>query len=1359
MYNIGNQGKITMRKLLGKQTADPSSIESTAHITSSPSVSQAYRPNVSQNAVYNAGNPIKCFDASSDGRLVLLGGSHVLKIIQVDGTNIKEGLDLRSSITGQAPARVSGSASTSDQLAVRDVKWAGERTNNGRPGVFTACANGKIFHYDLSRAGSSAAGGSGLEFVQIREDARQINSLDTSPHQPWLLLSGSQDGLARLFDTRSPIATRTGLIFQPKTAPFRCNADSVRQVRWAPNDGFDFACSTDQGVVLKWDWRKNTVPLLKIKAHDKICSSIAWHPDGKHLVSAGWDGKCHVWDMSKDADKRQKAKWSISTPAPAAVVAWRPGQWSSAAQGQRAAQVAVSYEESSQKRHGISAVHIWDIARPTMPYKEIQRFDSVPSALFWRDRDLLWTAGQDGLFNQCDTAFAPKVMDRQTMSTMAFSARGEVLMLLDERSEAPRPRGHAARTPLREPMTSVAAASSYGSSPASAALGHSRSDSEDDIVGTFLGPKRRSSTRQRRPSMRSQHGLSTTPPVNVDGAPLDLGRAIELTGIFRSQQAMAYAHVPAAAEVEYYGYMSSVYLEVLNENLPYTRGAKSMVERVAIILERYAKAAESRKQFRLAQTWRILAYGMDLLLKRRGQYHMEMRTQRYRRPRKRSSAYGERSAEQSQGGLNARRAISSTALDKMSYPRSLLAEEFESTSNVPTPVARPVSDDQVRGHGHGTRGYGHGGPLTPIMEPESFILPPSVIGERQRLDSVPLSTVSHDSERTQVSEAQTDVSLEGYDFYDTEALLAQAIDVPRERKNSHDFVEVGSPTVRRPVLRHDSEESFSAMFSVSNASRRSTGLAMTGSSNGSLPRRPRIAPVTSQEGRPRLGTSNSSIEFDSRMRGHKLSNESPVRNRSSALHRTMERSETGLTSFTDEHNMITQTTSDSFASQEEAIVSQSDDAYGTPSPEKQMYSALHKDSFTSEDERSPYVIEEDYLPWLDDPPYPQPLEADELRSFMNRDPPLQPYTLISRALAFEVKSSALNASAMILLLKPLVAPDVIDSFQAAAILRQHHSRLMSMKYFTEAALLRKLSMRGWPGGLLSSWGEDYPAIFSPAQQGVQAGFVCSKCQKPRELDRNARSKQSIWTCERCKAVMAPCAVCGHRDTSPNLPPSPSVTYPGLEADSKDKEEPILLTWWYCPGCSHGGHSTCLQNWHGPLFDMDHNRSGMETPPEYAHGTTDFSDGCCPFDGCGHACLPGRWRMETATARTEETVGRAVREMARNSALSASPKLEPRSSGGFTSGGELHHRRAHTFHGGDIGVKGDAHEVVQSRAVESVREALAAGGSKDGGGGKGGTGVLSSSPGRGGSFAQENKTGSERERRKSVKFVASTEGGK
>jgi len=1321
VYSIGNQGRI-MRRLLGRPTVDAS--HESAGVTSSP-LSAQYRPSASQNAVHLAGAPIACLDRSPNGLSAVLASRHILKTVNFDGLAIREGVDLRALL-----------ANNSDQLSIRDVKWG---TGHGSSTIFTACAGGKIFQYDLSRAGANASGGQGIDFIQTREDSRQVNTLDINPHRGTWLLSGSQDGIVRCFDIRTPLQTRTGLTFRAIQA-FKCNADGVRQVQWSPKDGFYFACGTEQGVVLKWDIRKASAPVLRINAHDKTCSSIAWHPDGDHLVSAGWDSKCHVWDLSKTADKRQKPKWTISTPAPVATLAWRPGQWSATAQAKRASQIAVSYDESSQKRHGINAVHIWDLARPTMPYRELQRFESSPSALLWHDQYLLWTAGRDGLFNQCDVTFAPKVIDRQAVSTLSFSSRGDVLMFLDERAPSHRPRPHI----LQHEGTPLA---SYSSSPATPRFSVSRSDSEDDVIGSFLGPRRRGS-RRRRPSTRSAANLSTTPPTGpgMDEV-LSLEQTIKVTGTYKPQQAMAIGHVPAGANVDVYEYLTVNYLEALHQHLPCVPGAKPVPDRISKILQHYASAAEKVNQFRLAQTWRILAYGIGLVLRRRAQYHFETRMESLRTTfsKKKSEAklkptgHGlEMSIDLSvDGEVTPRKVMSSSSLDsRAAHSMSLIARELESTSNVPTPLARPVPDDPEVDYTHGT---GRGKKLTPIIEPESFTLPPAIhehsLDKRKRLDSEPLSVVSHGS-------ANTQASTEGYDFYDTDA-IAKAVDVPSAKPLIPPVLDFGGPSspnrLRKPVLRQDSDDSFAQVFSISDGSRRTTGL--TGSSDGSVPSGVAIATAGSSE----------DGDFGSRIRGKHIQH-SPSAHIGFPVRRVLERTDTNFSAFTDEHNLITQTTSDSFDS---PYRSQTDTDFQLGSPEWNPLSIEIDD--LDDDHRSPYIIERDYLCWSDDPPYPHPLSSST--SPAQPFPPLQPYTLISRALAFEAKSSALNASAIVLLLKPLIPDDVIDSFQAAAILRQHHTRLMSMKLFVEAALLRKLCMKGWPGGVLSLWGEDYPVIFNPAHQGVQVGFTCSTCHKPREIDRTPTSTDSVWRCNRCKSLMAPCSVCGHRDAPPDIPLPPITAdqaFRSRHTEIDEEDGPILTTWWYCPGCSHGGHSSCLQAWHA-AFEAEH--GNMFDSPAGETGLLESSDGCCPFDGCGHACLPGRGRDESVAARTEE-VTRAMREATRGAAkvsagigsgidslsaigggidrLAADANYSPHASNGVEQ---------HPAHG----VRSDGYDVPQSRAVESVRETL--GGQGFSAGSRTGLGtttsILSSSPGRGGERF-------ERERRKSVKFVATTE---
>ncbi|KYK58170.1 WD domain, G-beta repeat containing protein [Drechmeria coniospora] len=1286
-----------MRKLLGGRTAADTSTDISSASPTTP-VPVAYRPSKSQNAVYAAGVPISCFDVASDKRAAVLGGPHILKTMVLDGAgyasfSFTEGLDVRAAILTRQSTNPRASV-VADQLNIRDVKWHGSST------IFTACASGKIFAYDLARIGAGA-GSEPLECIQIQEDSRQVNTLDVNPHLKSWVLSGSQDGTARIFDASAPLQNRSGVLtFRQRFAPLRC-IDSVRQVKWSPRVGHEMACCTESGVVLKWDVRQPVKPLLRINAHEKACAAIAWHPDGAHLMSAGWDTKLHVWDLGSSADKRQKPKWTISTPAPVSAIAWRPGLWSATTQSRRLAEVAVTYDETSNRRYGTSAVHIWDLARPTMPYKEIQRFDSSPTALAWQDQDVLWTVGQDGLFNQCDVAFAPKVIDRQSTSAMAFSPRGDVVMFLDERPQSQRPRPSSTHEPEVHRQT-------YTSIPNTPAFGVSRSESEEEVIGTFLGPRRRRAHRRRLSGRDGGGRMSTTPPSGGSSFPdnpkqvLNLEQSINVTGIFKTQQTMASGPIPSAKSVHVYQYLSSEYLETLAKNLPEVQDGATLVDRVGSIMERFAKAAENANQYRLAQTWRILAYVMRLLLERRAQYHLDLRVNRFQKlpgeDLKGSARLKPPDSNDGNGEETPRRPSTQRgSIDSRFLSRSLLTEEIESTSNAATPLARPTDPDVVDDHT-----YQYGKKLAPIVEPESLRLGPAVH------DSFRESTSPEVGEGVATSTSMPgheESSTEGYDFYDIAAPV-QAIDVPAPKNDAK------GPRYEAHAAGQDSVETLSQMFSISDGTKRSIARS---SSSGDVFAKPHLV-------RQASGTEKSSVTSSVELGGP--DDVSPTASRTGTEKRTESPDEVFLISQT------TLGTDESFPSQTTYSGSYGQKSPGDPSERRSSMANVEVESAPSPSEPSSspkhdtrrYVIESDYLPWEDDPPYPytSPYPAASADGAHSAGPPspLDPYRLLTSALAFESKSSALNASAMILLLRPLVPESVIDGYQARAILRQHHACLMRMSLFVEAALLRNLCVKGWPAGL-PDWGDNYTVVFAVAQQGVKVGFFCSACRKPREVDPSAGAN-AVWTCERCRSVMAPCAVCGHRN------PERADGIP-LEVSEGSAAVASLSKWWYCPGCAHGGHASCLQTWHAPV-----------TGSAPADASSKYSDGCCPLDGCGHACLPGKYRGETTTQRSDETARAAA--AAAESARMAAELHHQRSTSGNGSRKTSPHQSSALSERGNLAVVSDGHDVPPSHAVSAARETLNAGG---------GGGILSSSPSR---QPGAGAMSGDRERRKSVKFA-------
>lgn len=1362
-----NKDKL-MRKLLGKAAVESSPSSSLDHTTSTPAASNLgvtsspyaangtlYRPSGSQDASFDAGSPIGSIDRSPDGHSAILAGRHILKIVNIQATSVQAGIDLRAAILAQ-PVVKNSTVSVADQLSIKDVKWLRGRSDTT---IFTACANGKIFQYDLTRLGGGADG-TPMEVIHMREDQRQINTLDINPSSS-KMLAGSQDGIVRCFDILNPVRTHTGHLTFRSVHTFKCNAGGIQCVQWSPNieGAFYFACGTEQGVVLKWDIRKSTAPVLRINAHDAPCTSLAWHFDGDHLVSAGRDKKCFVWDVSATADRRQKPKCVLSTPAPVADLAWRPATWSATAQGKRAAQLAVTYDDSN--RQGLNVCHVWDLARPTVPFKKVDNFDSPPAAILWHDQDLLWTVGSDGLFNQFDIAYAPKVVDQIPTSVLAFSSQGDVMALLDQRRQSRRPHRAIVSADMLPP--------SYSSSPKTPMLGISRSDSEEEVSGSFLGA-RRARPKQRRAvtSSRSAQSLSTTPPGGPDTPGLALEQSIKAAGLYRSQQAMTVGHVPSASKTSVYEYLSTHYLEALWDILPYKKGGNSLEERVNLILQHYAQAAEAIGHFRLAQIWRILAHAMHLLLSRRAQYHLDWRSGELENSNKALLKSKSPSAPKTRdtGSLapthNGPRGLHpSASLDKPGYLRSLLSEELESTSNVPTPVARPADGpDQSLDpcFDPGDHQFQFGKKLTPVQEGDSFTLPPPLQrrpSPRKRLDSEPISTFSNDSD----AHASTD----GYDFYDTET-ISKAIDVPAPGHEGRGFGDGSPSSVRRVVARQDSDESFGQMFSISSGSRQTTGL--TASLSGSVRRRPAKVGGVGQA-HPQLARSTSTGEYESRIRGAKIRDQDSPR-----LQHTVSApagDPMATQSSEDDFPMPTQTTMDSVDT-DKGESHPKPDSFPRETPQTASDAVSPYNSFEYRYDELEQPQETDYLPWADDPPYPHPIAWEDERPF-SLPSPLDPNKVVAWALDFETRSSALNASAMILLLRPLIRDsDVIDPFRAAAIVKQQHTRLMGMKLFTQAALLRNLCIKGWPGEPLLEWGDDYPSAYRSAQVNNTAAFICPTCRKPREIDRRNSRKlpNPIWQCERCAVVMAPCAICRHRDTAESALPVEISAATDLFGPATDPEDERLVSmWWYCAGCGHGGHASCIQGWHALVITEESNSSVD------GHGEGLYSEGCCPFDGCGHACLPGKYRAENAVAKTEE-LSRAVRDQV-NRKAGLSGVLSPR--GVLSSDDSVLGSRGGRRRGGERSLEGSVHgdgnEVPQSRAVESVRGELGSGrlrqvssaihlGSQGIGiehpvsrvGGTGSTpATLSSSPGRGGGLIAGSTN--DRERRKSVKFGGST----
>ncbi|EPE24588.1 WD40 repeat-like protein [Glarea lozoyensis ATCC 20868] len=1188
-------GKQIMRKLLGQTTVDRSTENNSIE-------SPQLRPSASQTSVHSAGASIACLDRSPDGQRAVIAGSKLFKILKVDGATIKEELDLRAIISSYANNH-DPSAATPEQLTIKAVKWSHSALDST---IVTACGNGRMTVYDLNH------GGDGFEIGRINEHNRQVHKLDISPYKENWLLSASQDGTVRVYDLRTPRGTRggNGASFFRTWHMFKCNAESVRDVKWSPTDGFEFACCTEAGQVQKWDIRKPGAPVLKIAAHQK-CSSIDWHPDGKHLVSGGNDQFCHVWDLSKSADRNQKPRYSFATPAPVSTVSWRPATWSATAQGLRAAQITVSYDDTTISKTQNSRVHIWDLARPSMPFKEIEQWDTAPTGVVWNTRDLLWAVDREGRFSQTDVAFSPKVIERKSLSTFAFSPTGDTLMFLEERQ--------VYRRRSRPLLPSPDVLPSFQHSNNGPLLSVSRSDSEEDVVGSFLGPTKARRHRRRR-SGQSNQSFSSTPPTSTGATnkpeimPLDDG--VKVTGVYKPQQVIAIGRAPSTAKRATHQYFTNKYLTQLWRFSAMETGVVATNEKIKIVTEEFAKTAEMIGHYRLAQTWRILGYTMNLLLTRRAEHHRQNRLKPPEPTPKKdmwkeqlaafdarnSTRHGSETPRRRQRGDRTprRQDHASTPLDSprnrspRSYSRNhsprhhkattIIHDEMESTSNVATPLVRPVRDHvaaPIREAMH-----------TPINIDDDKL---DLAGKTSAATPSPIPVPGAFSKESSVSP-----SIDGYDFYGIDS-LSPVVDfhVPQRKQPLRlDYANDTQQIIQPGLQRHDSGESFQ-MFSTSNESQQTKFLSSSVSDRDTSLRDRVHSWESSLPNHPRVRL-NSEALTDSSVE--------PVEG-SSGANSSVEQSAFPYESLTRPKIRV----------QEPSMQSNTHTLALGPIEE-----TAQSPTATDKPIENPNIIERDFLPQAGDPSFTiSPIDAA---------------TLVQRSIDFETQSGSLHASIMVLLFRSLLPASAIDSTRANAIIGQYHYRLTTFQLHLEAALLRNLST------------PVYPSVFSVAQENINCGFFCTSCQKPIEND--PLIPNSVWRCTRCERATEPCAICHHRELDSSL-------------DFETLDVPVpTSTWWYCPGCGHGGHTACMSAWHG-----------ISTPSEH-------SKGCCPLEGCLHPCLPGEWR----TQRAEEKKTLKDREMA--NLVRENSRMGSRGAAAMGRG-----------------VRRDGREVAQSKAVEGVRVAL------------------------------------------------------
>jgi len=1086
---------------------------------------------------HKTGIAIAALDISPDRAHAILAGREILKTIRVQEATCSEDFNLRSTIIAYASthnlSRGVLSAQHKDQLAANDVKWSHGRFDTT---IATAAANGRIVLYDLNRAG--------VELARLHEHTRQVHKICYNPHQGALLLSGSQDGTIRMWDIRDLAGDRSVMTCRSLNK-FSGNNEGIRDVRWSPTDGVEFAAGTDNGVIQRWDFRKEHAPLIKINAHDKTCHSIDWHPSGKYLASAGADKNVKVWDF-KSTDRRMKPMWQLRAPQAVLNARWRPlggSQGGDDSSNQQCTFLATSYDQHDPR------IHIWDFRRPHVPHREIDRYEMPATGILWCSEDLLWSVSTAGIFTQTNVHFLAKPIERRSINVATTAPDGQICFFSKARARRPMALADAPLGVLRCTNTGGSSGENCGSS-------RSGTDGSLEEPGMLA-----STIKRRRQKSMSTQATGSTPPyaTPVGTAAVRLEKAMGSEGRFHHDQVAAFGYVTGVFDVDAFNYLARQYQSPLSASA--IDECTKLHEVMSSVFEKNANFAAHTGQYRLAQSWRILGLATGNELETRAARSFRYRTsQPTRRQRHRHSIDESRKSD-----------VTQASEEKESRKPSPIRSHYESISNMPTPLARPVkelsssvstADDVLDLHQHTSTQM-----LKPMWKPKQALSPYAASPQYQDGSSQLFhESMMLDSAAESVKLGNAKIMLHGQVNFGSFAEIEQEMDERRAATNSYrarprPILRLDEPTgvshnlSMIPSLdRHDSDESFQ-MFSASTDSG------------------PRSMPLAGSFGEShRSNTSDPAPE---------LWDQSPTtRKVHSRPQEALEEARSPRESSID-NSEVRLGQSDQTLPEIDTPVTASPGLSPIRRPSSVIYPNIHvsgnRDSMTE-------TVPEGSTPGAGFVPTDFTAFDFTAEHTPEHPPPWSPTALIPPLLDFHLNAlSDTQFPTFIILYLRSIFPSAFDPDAVPAILLSYHQKLLSLSLFTEAAALRNYC---------------YPTYPDVWELGVgdnrAAGFYCMTCAKAVKGD-------IIGFCTRCNQDWGLCPVCESRNAPLPYPGPTSTTTPSSDQDGSDPPLSGTRLWAWCQECGHGGHDSCLRVWFSDPLS---------------------SEGGCPCQGCLHDCMPG-----------------------------------------------------------------------------------------------------------------------------------------
>ncbi|XP_055857530.1 GATOR complex protein WDR24 isoform X1 [Episyrphus balteatus] len=273
---------------------------------------------------------------NKDYTQIAVAGRSLLKVFSIDSDGFTEVCNMR------------GGKNQNLSYSSNDVAWSILDSNI----LATAATNGVVSVWDLSKFGRQK------QLLVYNEHERTAHTVTFHSSEPYLLISGSQDGTIKCFDTR----------YEKSVFTYFSNSESVRDVKFSPHATNIFSAVSENGTVQLWDLRKSDKCILQFTAHSGPIYTCDWHPTKNWLATGSRDKQIKVWNM----DGKASLEHTIHTIAVVGRVKWRPERTHHIA----SCALVVDY-----------SIHIWDIRRPYIPFASFNDHTNVTTGIAWKGND------------------------------------------------------------------------------------------------------------------------------------------------------------------------------------------------------------------------------------------------------------------------------------------------------------------------------------------------------------------------------------------------------------------------------------------------------------------------------------------------------------------------------------------------------------------------------------------------------------------------------------------------------------------------------------------------------------------------------------------------------------------------------------------------------------------------------------------------------------------------------------------------------------------------------------------------------------------------------------------------------------